>query len=181
MPGYNFQENILFFCLKVFFTFTNSVDLDEMQHYAAFHLGLHCLQGLPQYKGLSIMWCLIRVSTICLQNVPLTPSLPYIMHAIRRGKIRLFLCSYGVTYNFIQNLYHCRDLHQFFSCLFKTFGTMSEIMFSIDSMSKKNSTAENTLMSSFVYNIIVFGTVGKQWFKNVKMTGISSFTIANSN
>ena len=26
------------------FTFTNSVDPDEMQHYAALHLGLHCLQ-----------------------------------------------------------------------------------------------------------------------------------------
>ena len=25
------------------FTFTNDVDPDEMQHYAAFHLGLHCL------------------------------------------------------------------------------------------------------------------------------------------
>ena len=30
--------------MKVFFTFTNSVDPDEMQHYAAFHPGLHCLQ-----------------------------------------------------------------------------------------------------------------------------------------
>ena len=38
------KRNILFFCLKIFFTFTNSVDPDEMQHYAAFHLGLHCLQ-----------------------------------------------------------------------------------------------------------------------------------------
>ena len=43
------------FCLKIFFTFANSVDPDEMQHYAAFHLGLHCLQftrlGLfPEYK-----------------------------------------------------------------------------------------------------------------------------------
>ena len=26
------------------FTSTKSVDPDEMQHYAAFHLGLHCLQ-----------------------------------------------------------------------------------------------------------------------------------------
>ena len=34
----------LFFCQKIFFTFTNSVDPDEMQHYAAFHLGLYCLQ-----------------------------------------------------------------------------------------------------------------------------------------
>ena len=29
-------------CLKIFITFTNSVDPDEMQYYAAFHLGLHC-------------------------------------------------------------------------------------------------------------------------------------------
>ena len=29
------------------FTFTNSVDPDEMQHYAAFHLGLHCLPNYP--------------------------------------------------------------------------------------------------------------------------------------
>ena len=35
---------LYFFCLKIFFTFTNSVDPDEMQHYAAFHLDLHCLQ-----------------------------------------------------------------------------------------------------------------------------------------
>ena len=34
---------IVFFCLKIFFTLLNSVDPDEMQHYAAFHLGLHCL------------------------------------------------------------------------------------------------------------------------------------------
>ena len=40
-----FKKNVVFFCLKmhVVFTFTNSVDPDEMQHYAAFHLGLHCL------------------------------------------------------------------------------------------------------------------------------------------
>ena len=38
-------KNVLLFCLKIFITFTNSVDPDEMQHYAAFHLGLHCLQN----------------------------------------------------------------------------------------------------------------------------------------
>ena len=36
---------------------TNSLDSDEMQHYGAFHLGIHCLQkylfrGFPEYKGL---------------------------------------------------------------------------------------------------------------------------------
>ena len=51
-----FAKNIVFFCLKIFITFTNSVDPDEMQHYAAFHLGLHCLQkylfrGFPNTKG----------------------------------------------------------------------------------------------------------------------------------
>ena len=30
--------------MKFFFTFTNSVDHDKMQHYAAFHLGFHCFQ-----------------------------------------------------------------------------------------------------------------------------------------
>ena len=57
------------------------------------------------------------------------------MHTICRGEIRLFWCFYGVTYNFIQNHNHWRDLHQIFSCLFETFGTMSAIMFSSDSMS----------------------------------------------
>ena len=57
MSGYNFKNNTVLFCLKILFTFTNSVDPDEMQHEAAFHLGLHCLQkysfrGFPKYKGL---------------------------------------------------------------------------------------------------------------------------------
>ena len=42
--GNNFQKNIVLFCLKIFFNFTNSVDPDDMQHYSAFHLGLNCLQ-----------------------------------------------------------------------------------------------------------------------------------------
>ena len=33
--------------LKVCFNLANSVDPDEMQHYAAFHLGLHCLHKYP--------------------------------------------------------------------------------------------------------------------------------------
>ena len=37
---YFFKEYSIL-CLKVFFTFTNSVDPEEMQQYAAFHLGLH--------------------------------------------------------------------------------------------------------------------------------------------
>ena len=45
-----------FFCPKIVFTFTNSVDPDKMQHYTAFYLGLHCLQkymfrGFRNIKG----------------------------------------------------------------------------------------------------------------------------------
>ena len=41
---------------EIIFTFTYSVDTDVMQHYAAFHLGLHCLQkysfrGFPNTNG----------------------------------------------------------------------------------------------------------------------------------
>ena len=42
VSGYNFK-NIVFFCFKIFFTLTNSVDPDEMQYNAAFYQGLHFL------------------------------------------------------------------------------------------------------------------------------------------
>ena len=38
VTGYNF-----FLALKFFLVLANSVDPDEMPHYAAFHLGLYCL------------------------------------------------------------------------------------------------------------------------------------------
>ena len=37
---------MILFSLKIVFVLANSVDPDEMLHYAAFHLGLHCL---PKY------------------------------------------------------------------------------------------------------------------------------------
>ena len=33
--------------MKVVLIIANSADPDEMQHYAAFHLGLHCLPKYP--------------------------------------------------------------------------------------------------------------------------------------
>ena len=35
------------FFLKIDFVLANSADPDEMPHYAAFHLGLHCLPRYP--------------------------------------------------------------------------------------------------------------------------------------
>ena len=46
VSGCDFLKNV-FFCLKFFFTLKNSVDPDEMPHYAAFHLGLYCLLKYP--------------------------------------------------------------------------------------------------------------------------------------
>ena len=49
---------MMYFCpLKVVLIFiASTADPDEMQHYAAFHLGLHCLlkylfRGFPYTKG----------------------------------------------------------------------------------------------------------------------------------
>ena len=39
--GHIYQKYCI--CLKIYFSLTNSVDPDEMQHDAAFHLGLRCL------------------------------------------------------------------------------------------------------------------------------------------
>ena len=46
MTGYNFQKNIIFFSLKIYFILANSADPDEMLHNVAFHLGHRCL---PKY------------------------------------------------------------------------------------------------------------------------------------
>ena len=57
MSGYNFKKKYCILFLKILFTFTNSVDPDEMQHYAAFHLGplfaKVLVHGFPEYKGLN--------------------------------------------------------------------------------------------------------------------------------
>ena len=44
VSGYSFHKILHSFAWKCFFPFTNSVHPDEMQYYAAFHLGLHFLQ-----------------------------------------------------------------------------------------------------------------------------------------
>ena len=67
-----------FFCVKIYFTFTNSADPDEIQHYAAFHLGLHCLQMY-----------LFRVSPQGLKN-PLVSS--YFTVNIWYGQVKITSC-----------------------------------------------------------------------------------------
>ena len=79
-----------------------------------------------KYKKRSLCLCSLNNFT-AVYNARNTPG--------ENTAILMLLWCY--IYNFIQNHNHCRDLHQIFSCLFETFGTMSEMMFSSDSMSKR--------------------------------------------
>ena len=45
-----FSKSNILQSLKIFFNSANSAEPDEMQHYAAFHLGLHCLPWYP-FRG----------------------------------------------------------------------------------------------------------------------------------
>ena len=60
------------FYLKIFFTYTCSVDPDEMQHYATFHLSLHCLQNYS-FKGSRIQMVIRLYNTphynICIGRI----------------------------------------------------------------------------------------------------------------
>ena len=80
VSGYNFKKILYSFFLKIFFTFTNSVDPDKMQHYAAFHLGLHCLQnysfrGFPKYQGLTF-WFGIKMVSLYVSSIHLFVCIP---------------------------------------------------------------------------------------------------------
>ena len=48
----NFNIHV-FLLLKIDFILANNAGLDEMPHYAAFHLGLHCL---PKYMSTGIQF-----------------------------------------------------------------------------------------------------------------------------
>ena len=41
-----FPNKMVFLSLMIICDLANNVDTDEIQHYAAFHLGLHCLPKL---------------------------------------------------------------------------------------------------------------------------------------
>ena len=50
------NKNIVFWSADIFLAFSNCLDSDEMQHYAAFHQDLHCLlkyqlRDFPNAKG----------------------------------------------------------------------------------------------------------------------------------
>ena len=48
----NFPNYDIFVSLKILLILANSADPDEMQHDAAFHLGLHCFTKYP-FRGVS--------------------------------------------------------------------------------------------------------------------------------
>ena len=48
----SFVVEYIFLSLKIDFVIANIVDPDEMPHYAAFHLGLHCLPNSAPKESL---------------------------------------------------------------------------------------------------------------------------------
>ena len=48
VSAYNFQNNIVYFCLKILFTLTNSVDPDEMQRNASNFIWVFTIYRLPE-------------------------------------------------------------------------------------------------------------------------------------
>ena len=90
------------------------------------------------------------------------------------GYFDVIMVLHIISYKII----NCRDLHQYFSCLF---ATLSEIMFFSDSISIFFQQLKiHKCLLSFTTALIWNG-----WeiivFRNARMTGISSFTIADSN
>ena len=49
---HRFYCTLVFLSLKIILVLANSVDPDEMPHYVALHLGLHCL---PKYKCMHLV------------------------------------------------------------------------------------------------------------------------------
>ena len=57
--------------LRIVFTLTNNVDSYEMQHNAAFHLGLHCLSKCP-FRG--FQYTKGKVNEVVLYSLHSMPS-----------------------------------------------------------------------------------------------------------
>ena len=53
-----FLNKIVFLSLMIVFVLANSVDPDEMPHYAAFHLGLHCLPKHTELQTVKSLTCM---------------------------------------------------------------------------------------------------------------------------
>ena len=67
VSGYKFQNILMFFVWRHFLTLTNSVDPDEMQHNAAFHLGLHCLRKYL-FRGFPVLVQIFNYTNLYFQE-----------------------------------------------------------------------------------------------------------------
>ena len=65
----------IFRALKIVFILANSVDPDKILHYAAYHLGFHCLPKYPGDKNISILHLSCRMSDLQFSLVLQTDAL----------------------------------------------------------------------------------------------------------
>ena len=71
VSSHNFQKYSILVPKNLFYRY--SVDPDEMQHYTAFHQGLHCLQKYS-FRGSRIV--VVVLSTSVIRNLPLVLEVP---------------------------------------------------------------------------------------------------------
>ena len=81
VTGYNFQIKIVFLSLKIVFVLVNRIDLDEMSHFAAFHMCLHCW---PKHSFRSHPLCFVCVDALC-------PSQQFFSH------VGMISCLFGLN------------------------------------------------------------------------------------
>ena len=97
VPGNNFFKYLFFF--QIFFFTLNSVDPDEMQHYAAFNLGLHCKSTclgvcriqrfnfgvIGMLKFMSFLWLKITKHLVPFSNKTSGSRSPFLKVMIRQS------------------------------------------------------------------------------------------------
>ena len=64
---YNFQVKIVFLSLKIIVISANSLDPDEISHFAPFHMGLHCS---PKNLFLSHQFCFVNHFSVMYGRFP---------------------------------------------------------------------------------------------------------------
>ena len=112
-----FLINSVFFCLKIFLTFTNSEDPEEMQFYAAFHLGLHCLQQKYLFRGfLNTKGEVLKSHQPAIFDCNCKPAICNLKHCFKDSFICFFdsydsfhgcLSGVIISYQIGNKLFHC--------------------------------------------------------------------------
>ena len=104
------------------FNLSNSVYPDEMQHYAAFHLGFHCFMEFPLRLGSDSIPYHVLLHLLCLILYKLrAPFTVHLIHNMYTGKVSAFFFKIIIPK-------HVLRMHRTSKC--QEFGSISAPTFS---------------------------------------------------